>query len=67
MFMGRYPLSRTESGIQIKYEDESKKGNYADVYRPPGLVKINDTVRFLAEENRDKQPSSLSYTNLSHS
>ena len=44
MFMGRYPLSRTESGVQIKNEEESKKCNYADVFRPPGLVEIRGRV-----------------------
>ena len=63
--MGRYPLSRTDSGIQIKDEDEAKKGNYADVYRPPGLVKVKHTK--FSDEPRDKQSSALSHTAVSQS
>ncbi len=42
LFMGRHPLSKTDTGKQIKDEDESKKlmPEIADAYRPPGLVRI---------------------------
>lgn len=42
--MGRHPLSKTDTGKQIKDEDESKKllPEVADAYRPPGLVRIRD-------------------------
>ena len=44
LFMGRHPLSKTDTGKQIKDEDETKKllPELADAYRPPGLVKIKE-------------------------
>lgn len=55
--MGRHPLSKTKDGKQIKNlddkpkEDKAKDGKdgnkdckekYWDVFRPPGLIKINE-------------------------
>ena len=44
--MGRHPLSKTDTGKQIKDEDEAKKllPEVADAYRPPGLVRIRDDM-----------------------
>lgn len=44
--MGRHPLSKTDTGKQIKDEDESKKllPEVADAYRPPGLVRVRDDM-----------------------
>jgi len=44
LFMGRHPLSRTDTGKQIKDEDEAKRllPECADAYRPPGLVRCRD-------------------------
>lgn len=42
-FGGQFPLSRTENGKQIKdLDDINKKMEYADVFRPPGLVRLKD-------------------------
>ena len=47
LFMGRHPLSKTDTGKQIKDEDEATKllPRVADAYRPPGLVRIRDDVQ----------------------
>ena len=44
--MGRHPLSKTDTGKQIKDEDEAKKllPEVADAYRPPGLVRVRDDI-----------------------
>lgn len=44
LFMGRHPLSKTDTGKQIKDEDETRKllPEVADAYRPPGLIKIKE-------------------------
>ena len=40
-------MSRTENGKQIKdLDDLSKKLEYADVFRPPGLVRLKDSKYF---------------------
>lgn len=43
--MGRHPLSKTDTGKQIKDEDEANKHKYSDVFRAPGLVKIRKVAR----------------------
>ena len=61
-FMGRHPLSKTDTGKQIKDEDDSKKLEYADVFRPPGLVKIKTDVRYFDDGAQKSQGgSSLSH------
>ena len=43
-FGGQHPLSRAENGKQIKdLDDINKKLEYADVFRPPGLVRLKET------------------------
>jgi hypothetical protein len=41
-FMGANPLSKTETGKQIKNLEESKRLEYADMYRPPGIVRLRE-------------------------
>jgi hypothetical protein len=66
LFMGRHPLSKTKDGKQIKNlddkprDDKGKDGKdgkekdfkekYWDVYRPPGLIKINEEFRYFPKE-----------------
>lgn len=64
--MGRHPLSKTKDGKQIKNLDDKPrddkgkdvkdgkekdfKEKYWDVYRPPGLIKINEEFRYFPKE-----------------
>ena len=47
LFMGRHPLSKTDTGKQIKDEDESRKllPEVADAFRPPGLVRVREELQ----------------------
>lgn len=58
-FGGEHPLSRTENGKQIKdLDDINKKLEYADVFRPPGLVRLKDQKYFDANPGNSSALSS---------
>ena len=51
--MGPNPLSRAPNGKQIKDLDDQKKLElYQDMFRPPGVVRLNDEKQ---QANRNAQ------------
>ena len=57
--MGRYPLSKTDQGKQIKdlNDNEKEDKKYQDVYRPPGIVKIKPHRFSDAKDKNDTKPA----------